>query len=125
MNINFLTNSGINRFLKKYLSIKGIIFLGVLFSFIFSTVAYYHYHLIHRVKVEEQRLDLERKASAEKMREGGRRLAAEMQLHPLKLQEDPFAEPDPSDTQELAQAKLWHQTPPAQRAKIFADKPVE
>ena len=60
-----------------------------------------------------------RKAISEKMREGGRQLAEQMRLHPMKLQADPFAEPEPSDADELANAQLWHKTPPAQRAKIF------
>ncbi|MBC7786449.1 MAG: hypothetical protein H7Z18_03130 [Methylophilaceae bacterium] len=107
---------------NKYLSTKNMIIFGLLLGFILTGTAYYRYLKIEHDKAEEVKLNLERKAVSQKMREGGRQLTEHMRLHPMKLQEDPFAEPEPSDTDELAQAQLWHKTPPAQRAKIFPSK---
>ncbi len=109
---------------KKYLSIKFIVLFSILFILMFASVAYYQYLEIEHVKGEEQKQDIARNAYSKKMRENGRLLAEQMKLHPIKLQDDPFAEPEPSDKEELAQAKLWHQTPPTQRVKIFPDKPL-
>ena len=110
---------------NRHLSKKNIIFLSLLLIFIVAGMAYYRYLQLEHVKAEEVKLDLERKNVSERMREGGKQLAEQLRLHPIRLQEDPFAEPEPSDTDELAQARLWHKTPPAQRAKIFPDKQTQ
>ena len=110
-----------NRFLSK----KNIIFISLLLAFLVAGMAYYRHLKLEHVKAEEVKLDLERKNVSERMREGGKQLAEQMRLHPIRLQEDPLAEPEPSDIDELAQARLWHKTPPAQRAKIFPDKQMQ
>ena len=110
---------------KKYSFRKRNFFFSILFSFILASMVYYRQHQLEQTQAEDQKLTLERKATSERLREGGRQLAEQMRLHPLKFPDDPFAEPAPSDAEELAQAKLWHQTPPSQRAKIFLDKPNE
>ena len=109
---------------KKYLSIKRILFFSILFSFMLITLVYYRHYQSQQAIAEEHKLDLQRKESGERLRNNGRKLAEQMRLHPLKLRDDPFAEPEPTDAVELAQAKLWHQTPPAQRGKLFSDKPM-
>ena len=110
---------------NKHLTTKNIFFFSLLFALIVTFAAYYRHHQIQIAKAAEAKLDLERKAISERMREGGRQLAEQMRLHPIKMQEDPFAEPEPSDAEELANAKLWHKTPPSQRAKIFSNQSAQ
>lgn len=107
---------------NKYLSTKKIIIFTTVLALVIAGGTYYRHQQIALAKAAEAKLDAENKAIGDNIREGARQLAEQMRLHPIKMQEDPFAEPEPSDAEEIAQAKLWHKTPPAQRAKIFSNQ---
>jgi hypothetical protein len=70
----------------------------------------------------ELKLDQERKETAEKIRAAAKLLSAQNAKNPIKIPVDPLAPPPPSDAEELAQIKLWQQTPPTQRDKLIVPK---
>ncbi len=84
-------------------------------------LAYYQYQAYDT----ERKLDIERKEISQRLREQGRMLAEEARKHPIKIQHDPLTQDGnpfgtpPSDAEEMAQIKLWHQSPPEQRKKLM------
>jgi hypothetical protein len=75
-----------------------------------------------QAKIAEQKLDQERKETGERIRAAAKLLAEQNAKNPLKLPDDPLAPPAPSDSEELANIKLWQQTPPEHRHKLVAPK---
>lgn len=83
-------------------------------------LAYYQYQAYET----EKKLDIGRKQVGERVREQSRLLAEEIRKHPIIIPDDPLAPQGnplgdiPSDAEEMAQLKLWHQSPPEQRKKL-------
>lgn len=71
-----------------------------------------------QAQIAEEKLDQERKETSERIRLAAKLLAEKNAKNPLKLPVDPLAPPAPSDSEELANIKLWQQTPPEQRNKL-------
>jgi hypothetical protein len=78
-----------------------------------------YYRQIQIKKAAEAQLDMERKETAQRIREGARLQAEQLRKNPMVIQKDPFAPEETTDADELAQIKLWHQTPPEQRHKLL------
>ena len=72
----------------------------------------------YQQKLAEAQLDLERRETAAKIRLYAKKLAEENAKNPIKMPVDPFS-PPPSDAEELAQIKLWHQSPPELRKHLM------
>lgn len=84
-------------------------------------LAYYQYQAYQERKASEAR-----KAFIENFLKQARQLADENRKHPFVLPPDPLAPAEdplgrtpPSDAEEMANIKLWHQAPPAQRQKLI------
>ena len=101
--------------------LKGKHLAAIVFFIIVLAIAFYQYQAYET----ERKLDIERKEVSERIREQGRLLAEEMRKHPLIIPDDPLApngnplSSTPSDAEEMAQLKLWHQSPPEQRKKLI------
>ena len=82
-----------------------------------SATSYWFYQ--NQRNLTEVKLDQERKETAEKIRAAAKLLSAQNAKNPIKIPVDPLAPTPPSDTEELAQIKLWQQTPPKERSKLL------